>query len=62
VSESHTGIGWAGGAGAELALMANWTAKVEYLYVDLDSSSYVFTGTSHGITSNVLRIGVNYRF
>jgi outer membrane immunogenic protein len=41
VSESHTGLGWAGGAGAEFALTSNWTAKAEYLYVDLDS-----TGTS----------------
>jgi len=62
VSEQHTGIGWAGGAGAEVAVIANWTAKVEYLYVDLDSSPYVLSGTSHGIVSNVLRIGVNYRF
>jgi outer membrane immunogenic protein len=62
VWEQHTGIGWAGGIGAEVAVVANWTAKVEYLYVDLDSSPYVLSGTSHGIASNVLRIGVNYRF
>lgn len=62
VSESHTGIGWTGGFGAELPLMANWTAKAEYLYVDLDSSAYTLNGTSHGLSSNVLRVGVNYRF
>lgn len=62
VSESHTDIGWAGGVGAEVAVMGNWTAKAEYLYVDLDSNSYVLGRTSHGIASNVLRIGVNYRF
>lgn len=62
VSESNTSIGWTGGVGAEVAVVGNWTAKVEYLYVDLDSSSYALTGTSHGINSNVLRIGVNYRF
>jgi len=62
VSESHTGIGWAGGVGAEVGVAANWTAKVEYLYVDLDSSPFVLTGASHGITSNTLRVGVNYRF
>jgi outer membrane immunogenic protein len=62
VWESHTDFGWAGGAGAEVALTGNWTAKAEYLYVDLDSSPYVLTGNSHGISSNVLRLGVNYRF
>lgn len=62
VSESHTNIGWAGGFGTEVALVSHWTAKVEYLYVDLNNSSYVIGGTSHGINSNILRIGVNYRF
>ena len=62
VSESHTGIGWAGGVGAEVGMVANWTAKVEYLYVNLDRSPFVLTGASHGITSNTLRLGVNYRF
>jgi outer membrane immunogenic protein len=62
VSESHTSPGWAGGAGVEVGLMANWTARAEYLYVDLSSSSFVLDGNSHGIQSNLLRLGVNYRF
>jgi outer membrane immunogenic protein len=62
VSESHTSAGWTAGAGVEAAIWGNWTARVEYLYVDLGSSSFVLDGTSHGIQSNVLRVGVNYRF
>jgi outer membrane immunogenic protein len=62
VSESHTSAGWAGGVGVEAAVMGNWTARVEYLYVDLSSSSFVLDGSSHGIQSNLLRLGVNYRF
>src|SRR6185436_14075768 len=62
VSESHTSAGWTAGAGIEAAVWGNWTARVEYLYVDLGSSSFVLDGTSHGIQSNVLRVGVNYRF
>jgi outer membrane immunogenic protein len=62
VSESHTSAGWAGGAGMELALMGNWTARAEYLYVDLNSSSFVLDGNNHGIQSSLLRFGVNYRF
>ena len=55
-------MGWTGGAGVEIALMENWTARAEYLYVDLSSSSFVLDGNSHGIQSNLLRLGVNYRF
>jgi outer membrane immunogenic protein len=62
VSESHTSPGWAGGAGVEVGLMGNWTARAEYLYVDLSNSSFVLDGNSHGIQSNLLRLGVNYRF
>ena len=61
VSESRTSAGWAA-AGVEVALMANWTARAEYLYVDLNDRSFVLTGAKHGIESSLLRIGVNYRF
>ena len=62
VSESRTNAGWAAGFGLEVALMGNWTARAEYLYVDLSDRNYLLTGTSHGIGSSMLRLGVNYRF
>ena len=62
VSESRTGAGWAAGGGLEVGLMGNWTARAEYLYIDLGDRSYSFTGTTHGVQSNILRFGVNYRF
>jgi outer membrane immunogenic protein len=62
VSEARTGTGWAAGAGVEVALMANWTARAEYLYVDLNDRSFVLTGANHGLESSLLRFGVNYRF
>jgi outer membrane immunogenic protein len=62
VSESHTTAGWAGGLGIEVALTGNWTARAEYLYVDLGGSSFVLDGNNHAIQSNILRFGVNYRF
>jgi outer membrane immunogenic protein len=61
LSESKTQVGWTLGVGAEVGLTPNWTARVEYLYFDLSESSY-FTGTSHGLESNVMRAGVNYKF
>jgi outer membrane immunogenic protein len=39
-----TQIGWAVGGGTELALGGNWTAKFEYLFVDLGSFNTTFTG------------------
>ena len=60
VSESRTSARWA--AGVEVALMANWTARAEYLYVDLNDRSFVLTGAKHGIESSRLRTGVDCRF
>ena len=36
---SATEAGWTVGAGVEVALAKNWTAKAEYLFVDLDDGS-----------------------
>jgi outer membrane immunogenic protein len=62
VSEDHTSAGWTGGLGVEIALTGNWSTRAEYLYVNLNDSSFVLTGANHGIESSLLRIGVNYRF
>lgn len=62
LSESHTNAGWTLGVGAELGFAPNWSAKVEYLYVDLNSSNFVITGASNGYRFGLVRAGVNYRF
>ena len=62
VTESHTNAGWTLGAGAEMAFAPNWSAKVEYLYVDLANSNFVITGASNGYRFGLIRAGVNYRF
>jgi outer membrane immunogenic protein len=68
-SSSTTNVGWTVGAGIEGAIGGNWTAKLEYLYVDLGTVSGSFTlpstnvsSYSSHITDNVLRVGINYRF
>jgi outer membrane immunogenic protein len=63
-SEAHTNAGWTLGAGAEVGLgfAPNWSAKVEYLYVDLANSNFVITGASNGYRFGLIRAGVNYRF
>lgn len=62
VSESRTTAGWTVGAGAEVGLTQNWSARVEYLYIDLSESRFALTGASHGYQFGTFRAGVNYRF
>ena len=74
---SQTKDGWAVGGGVETALAwmgaANWSAKLEYLYVDLGSVSnsysvaqapgsfYTISSTSN-LHDHIVRAGLNYRF
>ena len=62
MSETQTHLGWTLGGGVEVGLTPNWSAKAEYFYVRLDDRSYVLTGVNNGFSSNVFRLGVNYRF
>lgn len=62
LSESHTSAGWTVGVGAEVGIYQNWTAKVEYLYVDLSSNSFTITGAPHNYQSGMVRAGINYHF
>lgn len=55
---SGTKTGWTIGAGLEFGFIGNWTAKAEYLYVDLGS----LAPTNASFTANLIRAGVNYRF
>jgi outer membrane immunogenic protein len=65
-----TRLGWTAGGGVEAFLSRNWSAKVEYLYVDLGSFSNAFTGLgtftpvtlSTHVTDNIVRAGLNYHF
>jgi outer membrane immunogenic protein len=69
-SSTTTRTGWVFGGGAEWAISGPWTAKIEYLFMDLGTVSNSFAGlgpftlvnTSSRITDNILRAGVNYRF
>jgi outer membrane immunogenic protein len=61
-----TNAGWTVGAGLELALPGNWTAKAEYLRVDLGSFNCTGCGAlppdNVSLQENVFRAGVNYHF
>jgi outer membrane immunogenic protein len=67
LAEPHTSAGWTVGFGTEFALApmgfgSNWTAKIEYLYVDLASNPFTITGVSNGLRFGEIRAGVNYHF
>jgi outer membrane immunogenic protein len=61
-SESHTTAGWTAGVGAEVGFTPNWSAKVEYLYVDLGDTRFGLTALPHAYQFSTFRMGVNYRF
>jgi outer membrane immunogenic protein len=61
-SESHTNAGWTAGVGAEFGFAPNWSAKIEYLYVDLADSNFVVTGASNGYRFGLVRAGLNFHF
>jgi outer membrane immunogenic protein len=72
-STSSTKFGWTVGAGIEAMFSPNWSAKIEYLYMDLGSiSNSVVLPTAGGfplganvtsrVTDNIIRAGINYHF
>jgi len=62
LEEDKTLVGWTAGAGIEYGFTQNWSAKLEYLYMDLASRTYSITGVDNGLHSSFLRLGVNYHF
>jgi outer membrane immunogenic protein len=64
---SATQTGWTAGAGVEYAFAPNWTAKVEYLFVDLANAACGTvncggTTTTVSLNENVIRGGINFKF
>ena len=63
LSESHTTAGWTAGVGAEFGFAQNWSAKIEYLYVDLAEQPLHASPACRTATgSELVRAGVNYHF
>jgi outer membrane immunogenic protein len=72
---SATEAGWAAGAGVEVALARNWTAKAEYLFVKLADGSCttdcaiadasgtpVIPNVAVKFSESLVRGGINYKF
>jgi outer membrane immunogenic protein len=59
--------GWTAGGGVEFAIAGPWSAKLEYLYVDLGRSNCGFscgnfTPDNVNLKANIVRGGINYKF
>ncbi len=63
-SSSSNQLGWTVGVGLEYAFLSNWSAKIEYLYVDLGSfnSAPVAPVNNVSFKENIVRAGLNYKF
>jgi len=69
VSDNH--VGWVLGGGVESRLSGNWSAKLEYLYMDLGKMSVAAAGptttgaitttASSGFREHIVRAGLNYK-
>ena len=65
VELSDTRVGWTAGAGVEYAFAPQWSAKLEYNYMDFGSRSVSFTpGTATDIDQQIhaVKFGINYKF
>jgi len=76
-SLSNTKAGWTAGLGAEYAFAGRWSAKLEWLHIDLGSATVSSTNLtaftppiafpsnvfthSANLVSDVVRVGINYR-
>lgn len=64
LTNSQTNTGWTLGVGAEYAITPNWTARLEYSYLDLGTDTYATVNgpLEVGLTTNLVRLGANYKF
>ncbi len=74
-AQTNPEFGWTVGGGLEWAFAEHWTAKVEYLFVDLAGNAVCNHGYSCGYDSatatavstvrlneNIIRVGVNFKY
>jgi outer membrane immunogenic protein len=64
VSVARQRAGWTGGGGLEYGFNENWSARAEYLYLDIpETSSSIGKTTSikSQFTDSLFRVGINYK-
>lgn len=63
-SDNATKAALALGGGVEWMMMQNWSAKLEYLYIDTGTTTVTLFGTTFQgrAKDNIVRLGLNYHF
>jgi high affinity Mn2+ porin len=66
-SPGQTQLGWTAGAGVEYAVSGNWSARLEYEYIDLsrrtiDLGAFGMPGVNVDPDIHLVKLGLNYRF
>jgi len=64
-SVDDTSVGWAFGVGVDYAITPNWSARLEYLHLSLDSWTPVIGTTAVALgrlDNDIIRGALNYRF
>jgi outer membrane immunogenic protein len=65
---SSTKTGWAAGVGAGYAITSQWSARGEWLYADFGhvgsatTNSFATIRPNDSVKTNIVRVGVDYRF
>jgi outer membrane immunogenic protein len=64
ISDKDTKTGWTLGGGVEAKLGNNshWSAKIEYLYIDLGTVNMLTNTVAIDVRDHIARAGINYRF
>jgi outer membrane immunogenic protein len=70
ISDTEFRWGWNAGGGVEWAFAPQWSAKVEYIHVDLGHKAYLnpepapFLDRANGVslTDDMVRVGLNYHY
>jgi outer membrane immunogenic protein len=66
--KGETATGWVVGAGLEYGLTPNWSAKIEYNFLNFDAVHMPFnvggagTAIDRDLDMHVVKLGINYRF
>jgi opacity protein-like surface antigen len=65
IGDQVTKVGWTAGAGTEAKIggaSSHWSAKLEYLYIDLGTVDLFTNSVQVKVHDHIGRIGLNYRF
>jgi outer membrane immunogenic protein len=60
-SATATKVGWTAGGGVEAKIAGPWSAKLEYLHVDLGHGADI-AGSDASFHTDIVRAGINYKF